>query len=164
MELSKKDNTILLIVEKGYYINEEGKIFNNKNKELKGYVDKRGYKKFNIRINSSETIALTFHRFQGYFKFKNQIFNKSLEIRHLNSNKLDNSFDNIGIGTHTENMNDIPKKQRIEKALLASSFIKVYDHEEVFKYYNEVNSYKLTMEKFNISSKGTLHWILNKFK
>lgn len=56
---------------------------------------------------------------------------------------------------------DIPKQVRIKKSLHASSFLKKYENDEVKKYYNKTKSYKKTMSKFNISSKGTLHYILN---
>lgn len=41
---------------------------------------------------------------------------------------------------------------------------KKHDHEAIIEYYNSkmFPSYKDIMEKFNISSKGTLHFILKK--
>lgn len=37
-----------------------------------------------------------------------------------------------------------------------------YNHHDVIEYYNEVKSYKKVMQKFNISSKGTVSFIIRK--
>ena len=63
------------------------------------------------------------HRLVGYYKFGEKIFDKNFEIRHLNSNSKDNSFDNIGIGSHSENMLDVDKATRVERAKHATAHI-----------------------------------------
>ena len=73
---------------------------------------------------------------------------------------MDNSYENILIGTHSQNMMDISKELRLKKALKATSFVRKYNKEEVIKFHNKSKSYKETMEKFNILSKGTLNYIL----
>jgi hypothetical protein len=68
------------------------------------------------------------------------------------------------MGTYQENLLDIPKEIRVAKAKHASSFITVYDDETVKsikQYHSQTKSYKMTMEKFGISSKATLHNILH---
>jgi len=57
---------------------------------------------------------------------------------------------------------DIKSEVRIAKSKHASSFIKVHNHDEIISFYKKEKSYSKTMNKFNISSKGTLHYILNK--
>ena len=84
------------------------------------------------------------------------------EVRHVNADRGDFSWDNILIGTHSQNMMDIPEHIRLAKALHATSHVRKYDKGEVRKFYNGCKSYKKTMEQFDISSKGTLHFILNK--
>ena len=83
-------------------------------------------------------------------------------MRHLNGNEMDNSWDNIGIGTHSDNMMDMPKEVRVAKAKHASSFLKKYNHENVRDFHQSAKSYKKTMEYFGIKSKSTLYSILNK--
>ena len=57
-------------------------------------------------------------------------------------------------------MNDINPEIRLKNALYASSFIKKHNYKEVKDYYNQTKSYNKVMKKFNISSKGTLYYIL----
>lgn len=61
-------------------------------------------------------------------------------------------------------MMDIPENIRKQKAINASSFIKKYNHKEIYDYYIKTNSYKETMIKFNIPSKNTINWIKRKFE
>ena len=59
-------------------------------------------------------------------------------------------------------MMDQSKEIRVNKASNAN---KKYSDElvlEIKEYYNSGHSYKEIMEKFNISSKGTLSYIINK--
>lgn len=161
--LSERNKALLIAVEKGYYINKEGEVFKN-DKIVKGSISKNKRKSFKVRINNSKNMNVNFHRLQGYQKFGDKIFKQDIVVRHLDSDSLNNSKDNIGIGTQSDNMMDIEKSKRIERAINASSFIKIHNHEEIQQYYQKVKSYKKTMNKFNISSKGTLHYILNKQK
>lgn len=60
------------------------------------------------------------HRFVGYCKYGDDIFTPELVLRHVNSDKNDNSTTNIVLGTYAENTNDIPKHVRIRSATIAS--------------------------------------------
>lgn len=148
--------------EKGYTIDEKGVVFNKNGKVVKGYLNKDGYRVFSIRDYEGKTKTVSFHRLQAFTKYGNKLFKEGIETRHLNSIKLDNTYQNIAIGTHSQNMFDQPKEQRLRKALIATSYVRKYDKEKVRSFYNNCKSYKKTMLEFNISSKGTLHHILNK--
>lgn len=52
------------------------------------------------------------HRLQAYTKFGNALFEDGVKTRHGEGGHLDNSWDNINIGTHAANMQDIPVKKR----------------------------------------------------
>jgi len=153
------NDALLFAYEKGYRITNDGKCINPKGIELKGYSNS-GYLGFGIRFHN-KSIRVYFHRLQAYQKFGDKIFEEGIVVRHLNSISSDNSWDNIGIGTHSDNMYDIPEEIRLKKALHAASFLKKYNYQEIKEYHNKVKSYKKVMEKFNISSKGTLNAILN---
>jgi hypothetical protein len=92
-------------------------------------------------------------------------------IRHLNGNSLDNSYKNIGIGTLSDNRNDIPKEIRLRNSLNASKksifYTRKFSDLEISNirlFYNSCKSYKKTMKEYQISSKGSLHHILkNKY-
>lgn len=96
---------------------------------------------------------------QAYQKFKDKIYEDNIVVRHLNGNSLDNTFNNIGIGSQSENMFDRPREERIKHGRLAASFNIKYHKElidEMKEFYNNCKSYKQTMEKYNLSSKGAL--------
>lgn len=85
------------------------------------------------------------------------MFEEGIVVRHFNGNPLDNSEDNILIGTQSENMQDIPKEKRV---LNASN--PIYNHEDILSDRYSGMTYKEIMLKYNIKSKGTISFIVNK--
>ena len=75
----------------------------------------------------------------------------------MNGDSTDNTYDNIGIGTSSDNMMDIPKEKRIINASNPT-----HDHESIIQDRKNGYSYKELMEKYGISSKGTISFIINK--
>jgi len=145
---------------RGYFVCEKGELYNPQNKKI-GKLSNRGYIYFTLKINNRKTNIFS-HRLQAYQKYGDNLFQKGIEVRHKNNIKTDNSWNNILVGTHSENMMDIPKQLRIKRAIHASSFLRKHNNDEIKKFHKKYKSYKKTMEKFNISSKGTLHYILSK--
>lgn len=149
---------------KGYRITETGKIITPTGNSLKERISNTGtgYQVFGMR-HYGKVVNVPFHRLQAFQKYGNKLFEEGVVVRHLNGNSMDNSWDNISIGTHQENSLDVEPAIRLANSLHATSFVRKYDKEEVRKFHSENgNSYKNTMENFDISSKGTLHFILNK--
>jgi len=145
---------------KGYRVTSSGTAINLKGEEI-GSKCNDGYIYFGIRVYGvSRKIAV--HRLQAFQKYGKSLFDSGIVVRHKNSNPTDNSFDNILIGSHQDNMLDIPENIRYSRSLHATSFVRKYDKEEVKSFYAQSgNSYSKTMAHFGISSKGTLHFILN---
>lgn len=54
------------------------------------------------------------HRFVAYCKFGEKAFTSL--VRHMNNISLDNSWDNLKLGTHRDNSLDIPENIRRERA------------------------------------------------
>jgi hypothetical protein len=148
-----------LLYIKGYRINKEGIVVNPKGITVTGYIYK-GYRYSGIRVEGKRK-NYKFHRLQAFQKYGKKLFEEGIVTRHKDGNPLNNSWDNILIGTNSDNMMDIPKEVRMRKALHATSFVRKYDKQKVVEFYNKTKSYKKTLEHFNISSKGTLHYILN---
>lgn len=146
---------------KGYRITEDGVAIGLK-KEKIGYKNKEGYVRIKIRDESGNNINVNAHRLQAYQKFGEKIYDKGIVVRHLDGNPSNNSHDNIDIGTMSDNMMDRDPEERRRHAIHASSFAKKHNHESIIQFYNKCNSYNQTMDEFGISSKGTLHHILNK--
>ena len=154
--MSKNNRNILICFNKGYVIDEYGNV-KNKDKLLKCSVNINGYLKFSIRTKTESSTPVFVHKLQAYFKYGNKIFEKGIVVRHLNGNKLDNSFENIAIGTQQDNMLDKPKHKRIEWASHPK-----YDYESIKKDRLLGMTYRELMNKYNISSKGTISYIINK--
>jgi hypothetical protein len=102
---------------------------------------------------------ISVHRLQAFQKFGAQLYSEGLEARHLDNQKSNNAASNIGIGTKSDNMMDRPKWLRTKLAGLANL---KHDQSAVRAFYANSKSYRATMLAFGITSKGTLHHILNK--
>jgi hypothetical protein len=148
-----------IAIERGYFVTEEGLCYSKRGNQV-GYIN-NGYYKVAIKIKGRNK-KFSIHRIQAYQKYGDKIFEAGIQVRHLNGNPLDNSWENIAIGNQSENQMDIPEQIRIKRALIATSKVRKHKHKEIIDYYNKVKSYNKTMKKFNISSKGTLHFIINK--
>jgi hypothetical protein len=141
---------------RGYRINDEGCAISPHGKVLKPLCASNGYLRFNIRINKVHG-SVFYHRLMAYQKYGELLFASDC-VRHLNGDSHDNSYDNIEIGSWSDNMMDIPKEIRVRKSINAN--IKYKNIDEIRNYYNNCKSYKETMERYGISSKGTLYYIL----
>ena len=153
-----------LAYEKGYrVINGEvhgtsGKILSAKN------VNTSGYRRFSFRGDRRVHLKCMIHQLVAYQKFGDKIFLPEIETRHMDGNLLNNYHDNIEIGTKSDNEMDKLVSVRLRSSLLAASKVRKFTNDEVNEIramYNEIKSYKKVMAKFGISSKGTLHHILN---
>lgn len=144
----------------GYRVTEDGFLQSPSGKYI-GHIHKSGYVKFSIQ-NKKKRFSVSAHRLQAYQKYGEKIYQKGLQVRHLNNDKKDNSYSNIALGTNKQNVADRDRETVLKNALYASSFTKKYDYNKVKSYYNKTRSYKLTMQEFNISSSSALHYILKK--
>ena len=155
MVRSERQKKILRRAYKIGYRCYEGKLVcpDNINKRL--YWKVNGYPTFSIGHEE-----VTTHSLVAYHKYGEAMFAKGIEVRHLDGNKLNYKEDNIAIGTHRENMMDIPKKERIHAAIRASTATRKFSDVQIIEireYYKQIGSYTKTMKKFDISSKGSLH-------
>lgn len=170
VQLSNINKATKLAYDKGYRVLDNGSV-RGITKFLKLQIRTNKFKqnnkiyqlyKFSIRSDKGKRIEVFVHKLQAYQKFGNAVFQKNIEIRHLDGNSLNNTPENISIGTSSENTLDIDPKIRHKNAINASTQIRKFTDQEMTVIKNFHNgSYKKTMEKFNISSKGTLHYILN---
>lgn len=152
----------IIFYKKGFRVDEDGNLINPKGIQISGNITYHGYIKTGIRYNG-KTLNCMVHRLQAYQKYGDLLFYEGVETRHKNGIKTDNSYNNILIGTRSKNQMDIPKAVRMSRSLHATSFVRKYNKKEVKDFHKENgNSYKKTMEHFNISSKGSLHYVLNK--
>ena len=149
--------------EKGYRVKDNCVYSPFKKQLLKLQTSQSGYLHFNIKLQR-KSIKVFLHRLVAYEKYKDKLFDQGIVVRHLNGNQKDNSFDNICIGTQQENMFDRKPEDRLQHAIKAARANKKFTNEKISyikQKHLEGMGYKALMEKFQISSKGTLHYILN---
>ena len=148
--------------ERGYYINKNGDVF-FKNKRRKVNYDAHGYARFGVKDERGKVISVMVHRLQAYQKYGDRIFEKGIQVRHLDNDCKNNNWDNIGIGTQSENMMDIPPEKRKERGVHAASYNIKHDAVKIKNDYSTGEfSYRDLMKKYDISSKGTMSHIINK--
>lgn len=158
--LSKLNEAIALAYRQGYRV-KKGKVispFRKKNRAL--YLNTQGY----LCFSTSFSGRIPVHKLVAYEKYGNKLFDKGIEVRHLDGISTNNNSKNIGIGNHQDNMLDLPKEERVKYGVNASSHIRKFTSEEITNirnYHKIEKSYKKTMEKFNIPSKGSLWYVLN---
>lgn len=158
--MSIRKDALPIAKNKGYYVDNNGNVFSPK-KQLKLVKCSNRYS-FSIRVNGKRT-SIQVHVFVAYFKFGNDIFKEGFEIRHLDDDSLNNSWINIGIGTHKENCKDTPKIKRSILSIQSSANNRRFTDEEVNNIIKDnINglSYKKLCVKYN-TSKSTLSYLFN---
>lgn len=109
-------------------------------------------------------VPIPVHLLAAYQKFGNRAFMPGTQVRHLDSNSLNNNLDNIGIGTPSENQMDKPEQVRKYTAKYAASKNKrlsVEQEKELKSLRDKGWSYKKLANHFGIAV-GTAHRTVNK--
>ncbi|WPF64979.1 HNH endonuclease [Staphylococcus phage MVC_VPHSA2] len=112
---------------KGYTVSQNGEVFNPKGKLVHGRTRKLGgknkkdYKFISVTNpeNGYEARSIPVHRLVGYLKYGDQVFQAEC-VRHLNDNSLDNSFNNIEIGSLIDNHRDAVRNGIVQGGALWS--------------------------------------------
>jgi len=166
-----KDNimsiALLEAVERGYMVDAKGIAHNKHGDAINGCLCTTGYKYITIRMDKyfgrRKCCKVFIHRIMAYQKFGDKIFDECLEVRHLNNNKLDNSWGNVSIGTPSENRYDLDEKTRLRTSKIAAKAQRKFTDDEIIsmrlKHKNGL-SYKKIMDEYKIA-KSTLSYIIN---
>jgi len=126
-----------------------------------------GYKMIRIRIqkgNRKMTSVYT-HRLVAAQKFGiDALMVDGIQVRHLDNDSTNNSHKNIAIGTAKDNANDKEPVTRMRCAMNASRKIRKLSDEQLIELRmlrNEGWSYSKLMDRFGVTSKGTMSWLCN---
>lgn len=76
-------------------------------------------------------VTVPWHRLVAYSKFGDEMFRPGIEVRHLDGNVQNNSFENISIGTKSENSLDKLPSVRLKAARAAAKKRRKLTHSEV---------------------------------
>ena len=166
-ELSTRDRVIVELYKRGYRCNKEGEIISARGTNLKFYSGLREYFTFNVRCIKISRVRKVYsiraHRFIAYCKYKEKLFEVDC-VRHLNGDPLDNSWDNIVIGSFSENSMDIPEELRLEKARNAARVLRKLTEDEVKQLRSDREEgfkYSELCDKYGIS-KSAVSYIVNR--
>lgn len=140
---SKVNEFIRYAKQKGYTVDHTGQVFNPKGKPISGSIQKQKksrqgkgsgvYLSHNFSVsnpnNGYESRPVPTHKFVAYLKYGEEAFSADC-VRHYNDNSLDNSWDNILIGTHMDNHLDAVRNGKAEarKEKLTSKQIRLRDN------------------------------------
>lgn len=145
----------------GFSITHDGcMVFLPNGKIAKQTLNHNGYYIISFGPKKSRKKMLV-SRFQCWFKFGEAIYQPNIVCRHLDGNQLNNHWDNLDIGTQSQNMMDRPAEVRFKHAFATSRYALKHDHVAIVAYY-KIHGFKKTMVEFGLSSKGTLSFIINK--
>jgi hypothetical protein len=151
--MSQTNQLIIEAFEKGYRATPDGRIFSRKGKELKLCKGANGYLVFGIRSKSCGTKTIPAHRFVAYCKYGESALEAEC-VRHFNGNRDDLSYDNILIGSLSDNFNDNPEQWKIRFALSGANArrkLTLEQAKEAKAMLNSGSSMRAVAKKFGIS-------------
>ena len=103
--------------ERGYRVVGD-KVISHLGNTIKTRLTPAGYPIFSIWFNGKcRTVPV--HRLVAFQKFGQKVYEKGIQSRHLDGNKLNFLGENIAIGTQSENQLDIPEHIRQHAARIA---------------------------------------------
>ena len=164
--MSKSNIGVVYAHSRGYRI-KNGEMISPSGATLKGSLTNAGYRRINLRVPGSHrgnSYRVMFHRLAAYQKFGEKIFDAELEVRHLDGDPQNNNYHNISIGTHSENMMDRRRSDRVRHAKNAARKLRSVSQEDAELIRKNSKSGKWTysqiMDKYGIA-KSTVSGIVN---
>lgn len=154
----------------GYRVSKDGDLINPKGEIIKGCLrhPKRKYTSLAFTVKTEgKTKHCSIHRLQAYQKYKDDLYGVRVLVRHLDGNPFNNSFDNIAIGSPSDNFHDMTKeqqKQSIEN--LHKNQYRKYTEDVIKNVYEDyckgLNRTQLSI-KYNIPVKS-IYYVVKKYK
>lgn len=151
------------VVKNGYRVDRFGNVYNTKGILRSCNKDKHGYNRFTIKYEG-KCRSVYVHKVVAYQKFGEEAFKKGQQVRHLNGKQDDCSYENISIGTPSENIYDINVDVRKKKALKAAKSLRKFSDSDI-KRIRSLRGQGLTLskiaEEFD-TVKSTIFYIVKK--
>ena len=116
-KISIADLAIIDFVEKGGIVDKKGNVISHLGRKLKKIAmtnDKRhkNYYESVFAYYNGRTRRVKVHRIVAFIKFGYDFLGKGIMVRHLDDNGLNNTYDNIELGTWQDNYNDRLKNNK----------------------------------------------------
>lgn len=132
----------------GYRINDNGEIINPKGKIVNGYNWPKNpqliYKTFTFRGTKIQV-----HHLIAFQKYGVQWLFGELLVRHKNDNSLDNSIDNIVLGTKYDNTMDMTPEKRKRSTDKANEALRLFSDDQIRIIRSSDKTSKQLAEEFN---------------
>ena len=143
---------------KGYRAFDDGSIIGKNGNKLNLWM-RSMYLHFSVK-KDNKVLKIPVHRFIAYIKYGDKLFEKGIVARHLDGNHLNNNFNNIEIGTQSDNKKDMGKDNS------PKDYTKYSDDEikSFIEYYKNGHTLLQTKEHYNISSVGKLRNYIYKYE
>lgn len=160
---SRREKLIRYTYNNGYRVTSDGELLNPNKRKLSQYSGSRGYMRGPALKVDGGYYPLEVHVLAAFQKFGDKVFENDIEVRHFNGIKDDNRLSNIGIGTHSDNMMDQPKGQRMRKSKYANEIVGDDKALEIRERVDNDNydTYEKLAEEYGLKSKGSIHYIIN---
>jgi hypothetical protein len=152
-------------VQRGYWAAADGTVYGPQGCPLKLQLRGRAgklYPCFNVLSNGVRR-PIPAHKLIAYLKFGDASAVDGIVVRHLDDNPLNNSWENIAIGTQSDNLLDraeIDRKLSAQKAGRTNSKPEAF-WDQVRAEYESGASYNELTKKYGLA-KGTLSYRLSK--
>ena len=151
--MTKTQRAIIMFFDRGRTI-KNGVPFSKKGTRLSFSVGTNGYYRVGVQIDGN-ALSVPIHRLVAYSKYGDKIFEKGIQVRHLDNNRMNNRPENISIGTRMDNIQDTPTHVR------KKWFKKKYNDNFVYFEFIKTGSYKHVTKKMGISRNG-IKYIMHK--
>ncbi len=111
--MTKKINAaIRYAADRGYTVDQCGNVYGPANAQLK-LLQKRHTRMIYLSFSVGDT-KVKVHRFVAYLKYGRRALRKGVHVRHRDGDNFNNSWDNVLIGTQSQNELDKPIELRRE--------------------------------------------------
>lgn len=116
-KISIADLAIIDFVEKGGTVDKQGNVISHLGRRLKKIVATNDYRHKNYYESvpiyySGRSRRVKVHRIIAFIKFGYDFLERGIMVRHLDDNGLNNTFDNIELGTWYDNYADRLKNNK----------------------------------------------------
>lgn len=163
----KQIEKVKMAYEKGYRVREDGVVIGLRGRPLKPNVSSKPNSKMKITVRHPVTNRpkqVLVHLLAAYQWFGDDLFQKDIQVRHLDGNGLNNSRSNFALGTQSENMMDRPPEKRLAQARKAAKVLRSLSVSEVRELRRDRKrgyTYKDLIYKYGIA-KSTVSYIVNR--
>jgi hypothetical protein len=161
--MSKREEIIRKLYKDGWRVDNSGNVIkpdgtirNTSQRKVTG--GRIPYLKFNVKFND-KSYPVNVHHLCSYQKYGEQSFLVEC-TRHLDGNCINNSPENIALGSHSENQYDRSSDSRLEHAKKGSKKQQIFTEEQILEIRNSKESLKTISERFGCA-KSTISDIRN---